>query len=68
MAGVAGAARSQVRVLLAVGDRERERALTRDLAHLDVTVIARCLDAPSLQESPLAFDEGRALFAWFTKA
>ena len=42
--------RSAPRLLLAVGDAERERALARELTRLDVVIAARSLDAPSLLE------------------
>ena len=39
-----------LRLLLAAGDRERERSLASELAGLGVEIVARCLDAPSLLE------------------
>ena len=39
-----------VRVLLAAGDRELERRLSRELAAERIVVAARCLDGPSLLE------------------
>lgn len=47
-------AETQLRVLLAVGDRERERTLTRELGALQVAIVGRALDAPTLVGHPVA--------------
>ena len=43
-----------VRVLLAVGDRELERRFTRELSSAGIPIAARCLDGPSLAERATA--------------
>ncbi len=57
----AGDSRPPIRVLLAVGNPERERRLRDALSAEGLVVAERCLDGPSLAERAQAFDADVAL-------
>ncbi len=57
----AGEHRPPIRVLLAVGNPERERRLRDALSAEGLAVAERCLDGPSLAERAQAFDADAAL-------
>lgn len=56
-----GSERSPLRVLLAVGNPQRERQLRDALSSAGVTIAGRCLDGPSLADRASGFDYDVAL-------